>query len=253
MPNVEAAVFVPQGRGRAALAELDRVAWHELAHAYTGAEGSSLFYDVRGSLARLADDDHDAPGAAFGALFGNVYHQGTIYEVTAHAVPFVAAFAAGPEVWVGHARDAACLLGSIAIASSFETTDGTMSGSFGEGVAEATRASLRAVAPLLAAAAELHAPLRPLADAVRDLVHASPPRRAHLDAVAEQVDAVQDLDLGDPPYVPPKLGGDEWVAHAKFGVGLVLRREDDKVRVRFADGSERVLASRFVTKAEPPG
>jgi hypothetical protein len=249
---VEPSIFVPTGRGRAAVAELDRVAWRGLAHAYTGAEGTSLFYDVGASLARLGDTDPNAAEDAFHALFGNVYHQGTIYEVTAHAVPFVAAFAAGPEVWIGHARDAACLLGSIAIASSFATTDGTMSGSFGEGVAETTREALRTVVPLLAAMAELHASLSPIVEPIRDLVHASRPKRHHLDAVAEQVDALQALEVGDPPFEPPKLAGDEWVAHAKLGVGLVLRREDDKVRVRFADGSERLLAARFVTKADPP-
>lgn len=247
------AIVIPSARGRAALDELDRVAWHELAHAYgKGVTGDALWHDVKASLARLADRDSDALDDTVYALTCNIYHQGTIYEATAPAVPFLAAFAAGEDVWIGHARDVACVIGSIAISSSFETTDGTMSGSFGDDVAESTRAALRASAELLAKLAELRPALADLVNAIDVLVRANAAQRRYLQAIADEVDALNDVDFGDPPREPVAPTGPEWITHKTFGAGLVLRREDDKLRVRFTDGTERVLAARFVTPTDPP-
>ncbi|MGE0791864.1 MAG: hypothetical protein AB7S26_39690 [Sandaracinaceae bacterium] len=58
---------------------LDEVAWDDLGHAY-GSAG-----DVPDTLRRLAEGDD----AALSELFGNIWHQGTVYEATAYAVPFL--------------------------------------------------------------------------------------------------------------------------------------------------------------------
>jgi hypothetical protein len=42
------------------------------------------------------------------------------------------------------------------------------------------------------------------------------------------------------------------VKHPKFGVGAVLRREDEKTRVRFKDGTERVIANQFLAAVDSP-
>ena len=58
---------------------LDGVPWDQLEHAYGNAS------DVPEILKRIAEGD----GEAIGELFGNIWHQGTVYEATAHAVPFL--------------------------------------------------------------------------------------------------------------------------------------------------------------------
>jgi hypothetical protein len=51
----------------------------------------------------------------------------------------------------------------------------------------------------------------------------------------------------DVPVAPVEAGAPERVEHAKFGVGVVLDRvEGDRMRVRFGDGSERILLARFL-------
>ncbi|MFB9442918.1 hypothetical protein Dvina_15750 [Dactylosporangium vinaceum] len=61
------------------LRELDAVAWPDLTHAYGEAD------DVPDLLRRLADGEPEA----LHALYGNIWHQGTVYEATAFAVPFL--------------------------------------------------------------------------------------------------------------------------------------------------------------------
>ncbi|WP_329109626.1 HEAT repeat domain-containing protein [Micromonospora sp. NBC_01699] len=61
------------------LSGLDDVPWDELHHAFGKAT------DVPGLLRGVADGDDDA----LGDLFGNIWHQGTVYEATAYAVPFL--------------------------------------------------------------------------------------------------------------------------------------------------------------------
>ncbi len=58
---------------------LDDVPWSRLRHAYGDAS------DVPGILRAVADGDQDAVDE----LFGNIWHQGTVYEATAYAVPFL--------------------------------------------------------------------------------------------------------------------------------------------------------------------
>jgi hypothetical protein len=245
--------YVPTAVGHAALDELERVGWGELAHAYgVGRVESSSSGDVQATLRLLAKPDRDCFADALRGLYSNICHQGTIYEATAHALPFLAAFAAG-DVWVGWARAVAVLLGHIAIASSFETADGSSAGSFGEDVADHTRAAFRASATHIKSMVARHPELADLATAIQAVIRADPPKRSHLDRVTELIeaqDSIDDLDgprLGDAPPGPQ-----QWVKHPKFGVGAVLRREDEKTRVRFKDGTERVIANQFLAAVDSP-
>jgi hypothetical protein len=62
---------------------LDRINWSDLTHAYGSAE------DVPDLLRDLASTDEETAGEALEALGTSIYHQGTVYEATAHAVPFL--------------------------------------------------------------------------------------------------------------------------------------------------------------------
>jgi hypothetical protein len=65
---------------------LDDVPWAELTHAHGSAE------DVPALLRQLRGDEHERE-SALEALHGNIWHQGTTYEATAFAVPFLARLA----------------------------------------------------------------------------------------------------------------------------------------------------------------
>ncbi|MFI0967279.1 hypothetical protein ACH4S8_38720 [Streptomyces sp. NPDC021080] len=65
-------------------AELDDVRWSDLDHAYGPAE------DVPELIGALYEDDEEAASEAIHELYGTIYHQGTIYEASAPAVPFLA-------------------------------------------------------------------------------------------------------------------------------------------------------------------
>ncbi len=65
---------------------LDDVGWTERSHAY----GSAA--DIPGLL-RQAASGGDAAGEAISALYGSLFHQGTVYPATAAAVPFLAELA----------------------------------------------------------------------------------------------------------------------------------------------------------------
>jgi hypothetical protein len=69
------------------LDKLDDVPWRELHHAYGTAD------DVPGLLRALAKSD-DRQNEALYELFGNIWHQGTVYEASAYAVPFLVELAA---------------------------------------------------------------------------------------------------------------------------------------------------------------
>jgi hypothetical protein len=90
---------------------LDRVEWRKLTHAY----GSAT--DVPQLLRDLASKDSGKREAALSDLFGNIWHQGTVYEATANAVPFLVELAADSNV-AGRA-DVLGLIGAIA-----ESSDG---------------------------------------------------------------------------------------------------------------------------------
>lgn len=71
---------------------LDDIAWNSLVHAY-GAAG-----DVPELLRALLADDDEKRRNAQEELFGNIWHQGTVYEATAYAVPFLRELLARPDL-----------------------------------------------------------------------------------------------------------------------------------------------------------
>jgi hypothetical protein len=78
--------------GGDALAGLDAVNWAGLMHAYGPAS------DVPGLLRALASAEPGEHERAVGVLYGNIFHQGSRYEATAYAVPFLARLAADRQV-----------------------------------------------------------------------------------------------------------------------------------------------------------
>lgn len=72
------------------LAGLDEVPWRLLQHAYGPAT------DVPGQLRALLSPDAHVRERAMHHLYGNVWHQGTVYEATAYAVPFLIKLLAYP-------------------------------------------------------------------------------------------------------------------------------------------------------------
>jgi hypothetical protein len=73
---------LPPGR-EALLAGLDDIPWHDLSHAYGPAD------DVPGLLRELLADDPAVREVAWYELYGNVWHQGTVYQATSYVVPFL--------------------------------------------------------------------------------------------------------------------------------------------------------------------
>jgi hypothetical protein len=74
------------------LDSLNTVPWDSLRHAYGVAS------DVPGLLRALLSRDGHIRAEAFGELFSNIYHQGTVYEATAYAVPFLLEILRAPEI-----------------------------------------------------------------------------------------------------------------------------------------------------------
>lgn len=74
------------------LAGIDEVNWAGLHHAYGSAE------NVPGLLRSVCGDDEAVREAAWRSLFSNIFHQGTRYSASPHAVPFLARIAVvGPR------------------------------------------------------------------------------------------------------------------------------------------------------------
>ncbi|MBO4209378.1 hypothetical protein [Micromonospora echinofusca] len=69
---------------------LDEIDWAGLTHAYGPAD------DVPGQLRRLRSTDPQDRRRALGELYANIFHQGTRYEATAYAVPFLLELLADP-------------------------------------------------------------------------------------------------------------------------------------------------------------
>jgi HEAT repeat protein len=74
------------------LEALDRVDWASLQHAYGEAT------DVPGLLRDLLSADPMVREGAVYELFGNIWHQGTVYPATAAAVPFLYELLTTPDV-----------------------------------------------------------------------------------------------------------------------------------------------------------
>ena len=89
------------------------VPWADLTHAYGPAE------DVPGLLRAAASGDAKASRDAVHELFGNIWHQRTVYRATPYAVPFLARMAAAGIAAAG----VLSLLGCIA-----ESTDDVTGG-----------------------------------------------------------------------------------------------------------------------------
>lgn len=135
-------IYVPRGTGREALNELHHVSWDDLEHAYGTGIGKAAHEDVRGSLKLLADEDELEE--AVHLLFGNVCHQATIYESSAYAFPFIAAWAAGAEPSEAVENAIVELLACIGIASTYDAPHGSHSGSWGPAVSAATKSAIAA-------------------------------------------------------------------------------------------------------------
>ena len=77
--------------GSQLLVKLDEIDWPKLKHAYGDAS------DVPGSIRSLLSNDEDIRHKAIYELFGNIWHQGTVYEASSYAVPFLQELLRMPE------------------------------------------------------------------------------------------------------------------------------------------------------------
>jgi HEAT repeat protein len=73
------------------LEKLDSIAWSQLTHAYGPAT------DVPAQIRNLTSADKGERENALWELCGNIFHQGTRYQSTPHAVPFLYELIASPE------------------------------------------------------------------------------------------------------------------------------------------------------------
>jgi HEAT repeat protein len=100
-----------RGAERAMLEHLDEVNWRSLTHAYGTAE------DVPVLLRRLAAGNAEEQRNVIYEFFGNIWHQGTVYEASAHAVPFLIEILNAPSI--GCRPDILHLLQALASGSSY--------------------------------------------------------------------------------------------------------------------------------------
>ncbi|SEB58304.1 hypothetical protein SAMN05428939_0072 [Streptomyces sp. TLI_105] len=111
--------FRDDQRAREAAGRLDGVDWAGMTHAYGSAQ------DVPGQIRALCGSDEEAREQAFRSLFCNIFHQGTRYQASPFAVPFLARIAiAGPPA----ARaDTVLLLTRLAVDwhDEYDVTTGT--------------------------------------------------------------------------------------------------------------------------------
>ncbi|WP_146070917.1 hypothetical protein [Arthrobacter sp. B1805] len=133
------ALYQPSGTGFDALDELDQVDWSQLKHAYGRGhvrlgsdddESSAITGDVPQSLAALRTDPFLALSDG---LYSNICHQGTVYEATAHAVPFIVAVAAG-DIPDETRVLLLALLGDISVGGSYVAPHGSHAGALGDQV-----------------------------------------------------------------------------------------------------------------------
>jgi hypothetical protein len=75
----------------ALLADVYEIDWENLYHAYGPAT------DVPLLLLLLLSDDELIREDVYGTLYGNIWHQGTVYEASAYAMPFLLRMLAHPE------------------------------------------------------------------------------------------------------------------------------------------------------------
>src|SRR3712207_2397151 len=90
---------------------LDQIPWAELEHAYGPAS------DVPNQIRALASANPQRRDAAYHELWGNIIHQGTVYEATAYAVPFLVEVLGDPNVQ--DKPQLLCLLAALASGASY--------------------------------------------------------------------------------------------------------------------------------------
>ena len=71
--------------------DIHSIPWADLKHAYGYAS------DVPHLLMNLVHEEADKRQAALYELFGNIWHQGTVYEATSYAVPYLAKLLKAPQ------------------------------------------------------------------------------------------------------------------------------------------------------------
>ncbi|MFD5645604.1 HEAT repeat domain-containing protein, partial [Streptomyces anulatus] len=127
-------------------AELDARPWASYTHAYGSAE------DVPGCLRALAGDDDAAAEEAQSELYGSILHQGSVYEASAKAVPFLARIAAAGI----RTADVLLLIGGIAEGGTDPDpgSDPAGGGAVRESDAAACRRAVVAQLPLLLVSVE---------------------------------------------------------------------------------------------------
>lgn len=161
-----------------ALAGLHDVPWSELEHAYGKAS------DVPALLEELTRGPEEREHALH-ELYGSIWHQGTVYEATAHAVPFLAALA-GQDPSLARA-ELLELLGSIATGSSYLDVHGHL---LRDGLSDDDRRQMtEELAHVAAARRAVEAELPRLVKAVM-----ADPADAHLVAVARLAAAFPDIE-----------------------------------------------------------
>ncbi len=83
-------LVVATGQDVTMLESLDSVDWAGLTHAYGRAD------DVPGQIRGLCSAEPDLREKALHSLYGNIFHQGTRYEASSYAVPFLLELLADP-------------------------------------------------------------------------------------------------------------------------------------------------------------
>ena len=96
---------------------LDKINWSQLHHAYGEAS------DVPISIRQLLSKDDATVDKAIYELFGNIWHQGTVYEASAFAVPFLQELLRSSEIKDQAKKSITALLASMA--DSYDTKDGS--------------------------------------------------------------------------------------------------------------------------------
>jgi hypothetical protein len=102
------------------LDQLDDVPWKRLRHAFGPAEDvPELLRSLKTAAAELNGEQ-----SPLWHLYGNIWHQGTVYEATSYAVPFLIELAACPQV--SSRLGILGLLAAIATGSSFREVHGNL-------------------------------------------------------------------------------------------------------------------------------
>ena len=96
---------------------LNKINWSQLHHAYGEAS------DVPILIHQLLSNDKTTTDKAIYELFGNIYHQHTVYEASAYAVPFLQEILNSSEIINSIKMSIACLLASMV--DGYDIKDGS--------------------------------------------------------------------------------------------------------------------------------